>query len=70
MLDNNTPVIVGVGQFAERLEAENYKGLSAVEIAVEASRAAFDDALSLEAIGPLVDLISTTRTFESTLLCV
>lgn len=64
MLDDNTPVIVGVGQFAERLESEDYKGLSAVEIAVEASKAAFDDALSLEAIGPLIDLISTTRTFE------
>lgn len=46
---DNTPVIVGVGQFAERLDARDYRGLSAVQIAVEASRAAFADALSLKA---------------------
>jgi acetyl-CoA C-acetyltransferase len=64
MADNNTPILVGIGQFAERLDAPDYRGLSPVEVAVEAARAAFGDALSLEKIGPQVDLIATTRTFE------
>jgi acetyl-CoA C-acetyltransferase len=59
-----TPVIVGVGQFAERLNADHYQGLSAVEIAVEASRAALADALSPDALAAEVDYIGTTRTFE------
>jgi len=59
-----TPVIVGIGQFTERLDDDNYRALSAVEIAAAASRAAFSDALSLSRLGPLVDTIATTRTFE------
>lgn len=64
MPDKNTPVLIGVGQFAERLDAPDYRGLSAVEIAAAAARAAFADALSLEKLGPHVDIIGTTRTFE------
>lgn len=64
MSKDTTPVIIGAGQFTERLDSMDYRGLSAVDIAAEASRAAFSDALSLKVLGPRVDLIATTRTFE------
>jgi len=61
---DNTPVIIGVGQFTERLEAADYQALSSVELAERACRQAFSDALSLKRLGPQVDVIATTRTFE------
>ena len=61
-LPDDTPVIVGVGQFVERLEQANYRGLSAVEIAAEAGRAALADAGA--DFSASVDLVATTRTFE------
>ncbi len=63
-IDPRTPVIIGVGQFTERVDAPDYKGLPPYGIAAAAARAAFADALSLEKLGPLVDAIATTRTFE------
>ncbi|GAB4901912.1 hypothetical protein MAHJHV27_20020 [Mycobacterium avium subsp. hominissuis] len=42
-LDPNTPVIVGVGQFTERIEDSGYRGMSSVELATEAARAALHD---------------------------
>lgn len=60
----NTPIIVGIGQFTERLNAPDYKGLSAYQIAAAAARNAIDDALSLAALGAHIDVIATTRTFE------
>lgn len=60
----NTPIIVGVGQFTERLNAPDYRGLSAYEIAAMAARNAIDDALSVAKLGAHIDVIATTRTFE------
>jgi len=62
-----TPVLVGVGQFVERIDAVDYKGLSAVQIAAEAARAALHDALSVEALVSEIDDIATTRTFEDSM---
>lgn len=33
MVDQRTPVIVGVGQFAEHIDASDYRGMSSVELA-------------------------------------
>lgn len=63
-LDPRTPVIIGVGQFTERVDAPDYQGLPPYAVASEAAKAAFSDALSLEKLGPFVDAIATTRTFE------
>lgn len=63
-IDPRTPVIIGVGQFTERVDAPDYKGLPPYAIAARAAKAAFADALSLQALGPHVDAIATTRTFE------
>ena len=63
-IDPRTPVIIGAGQFTERVEAPGYRGLPPYAVAAQAARAAFADALSLEALGPHVEAIATTRTFE------
>ncbi len=63
-LPANTPILVGVGQFTERIGTPEFKALSSVDIATEAARRAFDDALSLDAMRSSIDAIATTRTFE------
>jgi acetyl-CoA C-acetyltransferase len=65
-VSDSTPILVGVGQFTDRIDAPDYKALPPYELAAEASRRAFADALSLEALGARVDLIHTARTFEDT----
>jgi acetyl-CoA C-acetyltransferase len=69
-IDPRTPVIIGVGQFTERVDAPDYRGLPPYAVAAEAAKAAFGDALStdpaeaLAALGQQVDAIASTRTFE------
>ena len=43
MVDPRTPVLVGVGQFTERIDDPDYRGMSAVELATEATAAALAD---------------------------
>lgn len=42
-VDPRTPVLVGVGQFTERIDDPDYRGMSAVDLAAEAVRAALAD---------------------------
>ena len=42
-VDPRTPVIVGVGQFTERLEDPDYCGKSSVDLAAAAAQAALQD---------------------------
>jgi acetyl-CoA C-acetyltransferase len=42
-VDPRTPVIVGVGQWAESLDDPDYRGMSAVELATAAAREAVQD---------------------------
>ena len=61
MVSDNTPVIVGVGQFVERLDSPDYQGLSPADIAARACEAAIADAgLPRERI----DAVGAVRTFE------
>ena len=62
----STPVIVGVGQFANPIDAPDYTPMSPVEIAAAAARAAIEDAEGATALARYVDAIVTTRTFEDT----
>jgi acetyl-CoA C-acetyltransferase len=66
MTDPRTPIIVGVGQITEKIDAADYRGLSNVELAVEAARRACADALSLGALSARIDAIGALRTFEHT----
>ncbi len=60
----NTPIIVGVGQFTDRIDSPEYKALSSVDVAANAARAACDDALPFEKLRDAIDAIATTRTVE------
>ena len=62
-LDPNTPVVVGVGQAAERIDDPNYRGMSPVELAAAAARAAVDDC-GVEDAGAAIDTVAGVRQFE------
>ena len=61
-----TPIVVGVGQFANPVDVPDYTPMSPVEIAAAAARGAIADAEGGTALAPHVDAIVTTRTFEDT----
>lgn len=59
-----TPIIVGVGEASERIDAPDYTALSPVELAGRAARAACEDALSIERLAPAIDVVAAIRQFE------
>jgi acetyl-CoA C-acetyltransferase len=59
-----TPVIIGVGEASERIDAADYQALSPVELAARAARAAIDDAGASAALAPAIELIAAIRQFE------
>lgn len=64
-MDPRTPVIVGVGQFTERIDDDGYRGMSAVELAAEAARAALvDTGLDAATVAESVDIFAGLRQFE------
>ncbi|MBX3485479.1 acetyl-CoA acetyltransferase [Phenylobacterium sp.] len=63
-MDDNTPVIIGVGEASERIGAPGYAAHSPVELAALAARAALDDAGAAAAIGPRIEVIAAIRQFE------
>lgn len=62
-LDPNTPVVVGVGQAAERIDDPGYRGMSPVELAAAAARAALDDC-DAEDVAAAIDTVAGVRQFE------
>jgi acetyl-CoA C-acetyltransferase len=62
-----TPVIVGVGQYTDRLESPQYRGFSSVELAVEAASRACRDALDDPRVIAQIDGIGALRTFEDSI---
>lgn len=62
-LDPNTPVVVGVGQAAERIDDATYRGMSPVELAAAAARAAVDDCAG-EDVAASIDTVAGVRQFE------
>jgi acetyl-CoA C-acetyltransferase len=59
LLDPRTPVIVGVGQAAERLDQPGYRRLSAVDLAADAARAAIAGCPA-----EIIDVVAGVRQFE------
>ena len=51
-----TPIIVGVGQFTNAVDATDYTPMSPVEIAAAAAREAIKDAEGATALAPLIDV--------------
>jgi acetyl-CoA C-acetyltransferase len=64
--DSRTPVLIGVGQAAERVDDVGYQAMSPVELAVTAARAAaHDTGAEPHAVVAAVDTIVATRQFEN-----
>lgn len=64
-VDPRTPVIVGVGQFTENIDDPGYRGMSAVELATEAARAALTDTgADVHAVAAAIDAVVGLRQFE------
>ncbi len=59
-----TPVLVGVGQFTERIDDPDYRGMSSVELATAAARAALDDTGVPSSVAGAIDTVVGIRQFE------
>ena len=65
MDDPRTPVVVGVGQFTERIDDPDYRGMSSVELATEAVRAALGDTgVDPTAVAAAIEVFAGLRQFE------
>lgn len=64
-VDPRTPVVVGVGQFTERIDDPGYRGMSAVDLATEAVRAALvDTGADVAAVAQSIEVFAGLRQFE------
>lgn len=65
MVHPRTPVLVGVGQFTERIDDPAYRGMSAVDLATEAVHAALaDTGVDAATVAEAVDTVYGLRQFE------
>ncbi|MET0474977.1 MAG: acetyl-CoA acetyltransferase [Mycobacterium sp.] len=65
MVDPRTPVVVGVGQFTERIDDAGYRGMSAVDLATEATRAALaDTGVDVAIVASAIEVFVGLRQFE------
>lgn len=62
-VSGNTPIIIGVGEASERIDAPDYKALSPVALAAAAAEAAIADA-GAPGIAARIDVIAAIRQFE------
>jgi acetyl-CoA C-acetyltransferase len=58
------PVVVGVGQWSERLGEEAYEALSPVDLAARAASVALDDTGAANGARALADVVACTRQFD------
>ncbi|RDC59062.1 Acetyl-CoA C-acetyltransferase [Alteripontixanthobacter maritimus] len=63
-LPGNTPVIVGVGQYSERIGEDTYKALSPMDLAGEALQAAIADCETTGQVAAQIDTLAAIRQFE------
>ena len=64
-LDPRTPVVVGVGQAAERIDDPYYRAMSAVELATAGARAALEDCgADVAKVAAAIDTVAGVRQFE------
>jgi acetyl-CoA C-acetyltransferase len=64
-LDDDTPVIIGVGEASERIDAPEWEGLSPADLAGRAAAAALADAGAREPLAAHIDVIAGVRQFET-----
>ena len=63
-MNDNTPVIIGVGEASERVDAADYRGRSPADLAGLAAAAALDDAFDRATLALHVSTIAAIRQFE------
>ena len=64
-VDPRTPVLVGVGQFTERIDDPDYRGMSSVELATAATQAALaDTGADVRAVAEAIEVFAGLRQFE------
>ena len=63
-ISDSTPVLIGAGEFSERLDDADYQCLSPLQLAERAGRAAMRDTGAAERLAATIDVIATVRTFE------
>src|ERR1700759_5849343 len=64
-VDPRTPVVVGVGQFTERIDDAGYRGMSSVDLATQAVRAALaDTGADVGAVAQAFGVFAALRQFE------
>jgi len=63
-VDDNTPVIIGVGEASERIDAEDYRALSPADLAGLAAAAAVADAGGASDLAAHIQVIAAIRQFE------
>lgn len=66
-LDPRTPVVIGVGQYAENIDDPAYEALSPIDLAVRAAEVALEDSGANTVIRDAIDVIASTRQFENSL---
>ncbi|OBF78848.1 acetyl-CoA acetyltransferase [Mycobacterium sp. 852002-51163_SCH5372311] len=63
--DRRTPVIVGVGQAAERIDDPDYRAMSPVELAAAAAQSALKDCgVDAASVADAIDTVAGVRQFE------
>ncbi|OBJ60253.1 acetyl-CoA acetyltransferase [Mycobacterium sp. 1423905.2] len=64
-IDPHTPVVVGVGQAAERIDDPGYRAMSPVDLAAAAARAAVQDCdADFATVAAAIDTVAGVRQFE------
>ena len=65
VVNPHTPVLVGVGQFTERIDDPGYRGMSSVDLATAAASAALDDTgVDPAAVAGAIETVVGIRQFE------
>ena len=63
-INDRTPIVIGVGQAAERPTDASYKALSPADLAGEAARAALADTKASGNLAASIDVVAAIRQFE------
>jgi acetyl-CoA C-acetyltransferase len=64
MIADNTPVIIGVGQYSERVDEPGYEALSYMDLAGRALAAAIADSAASGDVAGAIDTLAAIRAFE------
>lgn len=64
MIADNTPVIIGVGQYSERVDQSGYEALSYMDLGGRALAAAISDSAASGSVADALDTLAAIRAFE------